>query len=144
MKVHTLFGEEIFQYKKCRECGVEKPFTDFGYRNHTKNKPELLNTCRECKSIHDKIVRDFKKSNAKPDSHYKCPVCKETSEEIRSRGGFHSHQPKDVWCVDVCHDEMRVRGWICDYCNNMIGRSLDRPDVLREGALWIEQFKKEA
>jgi hypothetical protein len=32
---------------------------------------------------------------------------------------------------------MIVRGWICDYCNNMIGRSLDRDWVMKRGARWI-------
>ena len=41
---------------------------------------------------------------------YKCPICGETSCQIKSRGGFHKHQPKDVWAVDVDHETMTVRG----------------------------------
>ena len=141
MIINTLFGTEELPSKKCRECLEELPFSSFGYRNVTKNKPELLNTCKKCKSTHDRIVRQFKKYNKKPSSDYKCPVCNETSSEIKSRGGFHKHQPKDVWAVDVDHKTMTVRGWICDYCNNMIGRSLDRPHVMERGAEWIRQHR---
>ena len=139
MKVMTLWGEEELniQSKMCRECKEILPFTSFGYRNKTKNKPELLNTCKKCKSTHDKVVRDWKKYNPRPDADYRCPVCKETSAEIKSKGGFHEHQPKDVWAVDVDHVTMIVRGWICDYCNNMIGRSLDRDWVMERGARWV-------
>ena len=64
-------------------------------------------------------------------------MCKETSEEIKAHGGFHKHQPKDVWAVDVDHKTMTVRGWVCDYCNNMVGRSRDRDWVMERGAIWV-------
>ena len=106
------------------------------------NQVELLNTCTDCKDKHDKVVRLFKKYNSKPDSNYKCPCCKLTSQQIKDKhGGFHSHQSKDVWCVDVCHVTMTVRGYICDYCNNTIGRSADSIYVLFNCALYILKFK---
>ena len=79
--VNTLWGEEQLDIKSkmCRECREILPFTSFGYRNKTKNKPELLNTCKKCKSKHDKVVNEWKKCNPKPDADYKCPICKETS-----------------------------------------------------------------
>ena len=129
------------QTKMCRECREILPFTSFKYRNKTKNKPELLNTCNDCKSKHDRVVRQYKKYIPRPDADYRCPVCKETSAEIKSRGGFHEHQPKDVWAVDVDHVTMTVRGYICDYCNNMIGRSLDSDWVMQRGARWIKDYK---
>jgi len=141
MIINTLFGEEEVLSKMCRECKQILPFTSFKYRNKTKRKPELLNTCNSCKSKHDKVVRMWKKYNPKPDADYKCPICRETSCQIKSGGGFHKHQPKDVWAVDVDHETMTVRGYICDYCNNMIGRSLDRPHVMIRGAEWITEHR---
>ena len=143
MKIKTLWGEEKLDIpsKMCRECREILPFTSFSIRNKTKKKPELLNTCKKCKSKHDKVVDVWKKCNPKPDADYKCPICKETSAEIRSRGGFHEHQPKDVWAVDVEHSTMTVRGWVCDYCNNMVGRSLDRDWVMERGSRWVNDHE---
>ena len=143
MKTMTLWGEEELDIKSkmCRECKEVLPFTAFGYRNATQNKPELLNTCKQCKATHDRVVRRFKKYNPKPDADYRCPVCTETGHEIKSKGGFHEHQTKDVWAVDVCHETMTVRGYVCDYCNNMIGRSLDRDWVMHRGARWLDDYE---
>ena len=141
--IGTLFGTKEVPVKRCKECLQELPFEKFGKRNATKHKPELLNTCKSCKSKHDKVVREWKKYNKKPNLNFKCPICKEPSSEIKARHcGFHEHQPKDVWAVDVDHETMTVRGWICDYCNNMIGRSHDRPEVLENGAEWIREHKE--
>ena len=59
MKTMTLWGEEELDIpsKMCIECNEILPFTSFGYRNKTKNKPELLNTCKKCKATHDRVVR---------------------------------------------------------------------------------------
>ena len=134
--------EPIFQSKRCKECKEVLPFTSFKPRNATKKKVELLNTCIDCKDKHDRVVRLYKKYNPKPDSDYKCPCCKLTSQQIKDKhGGFHSHQSKDVWCVDVCHITITARGYICDYCNNAIGRAADSIYVLISCAIYVLKFK---
>jgi len=137
-------GEEPvpIKTKKCIVCKERKSVTSFGYRNFTsKGKDETNNTCKQCKHIENKLISYHKKQHPLPDSDYICPGCNYTEEEIKSRGGWESHiasKVRTIWRLDHCHETGNFRAYICDYCNNTLGRSLDNPDTLRRLADYVE------
>ena len=146
-KVNTLFGvEEIPDTKMCYKCRETKHFDDFAIRGHRKDGTrETKNICKKCSQVQSKILREHKKYISKPDVDYRCPICKFSEEEIKGRGayqGFSQATSKSVWVLDHCHETGKVREYICDYCNIMIGRSLDTPTVLRNGADYVEKYQK--
>jgi hypothetical protein len=42
--------------------------------------------------------------------------------------------------IDHCHETKRVRGILCGYCNNLLGRAKDSPKTLRKAAAYLERF----
>ena len=146
-KVNTLFGvEEIPDTKMCYKCRETKHFDDFAIRGHRKDGTrETKNVCKKCSQEQSKILTKHKKYISKPDTDYRCTICEFSEEEIKGRGayqGFSQATSKSVWVLDHCHDTGDVREYICDYCNIIIGRSLDNAKVLIRGALYLLKHSK--
>ena len=144
MIVNTLYGlEEIADTKMCYSCKEIKHLDDFAHRGHRKDGTrETKNICKPCNKKQVKILNDQKKYFLKPDVDYKCPICNLTEQEIKDRGafqGFTSATSKTVWVLDHDHKTGKGRAYICDYCNIMIGRSLDKPEVLESGAAYLRK-----
>lgn len=41
-------------------------------------------------------------------------------------------------CVDHCHSSYRIRGLLCDRCNQGIGNFKDNPETLKRAAAYLE------
>ena len=134
--------EPEVKYKKCIKCKQDKPLYEFKYRNFTvMGKEETINACNDCEKKANKIIQYHKKNHPLPDSNYVCPGCELTEDQIKSRGGWQHHLKKRVrtiWRLDHCHDTGVFRAYICDYCNNTLGRALDNPATLRRLADYVE------
>ena len=131
------------KYKKCIECKENKPLYEYSMRNYTKggNRKETINTCKKCKRIENKLIKEYKKQYPLPDKDYRCPGCHLTEKEIKSRGGWEHHiasKVRTVWRLDHCHETGAFRAYICDYCNNTLGRALDDSDTLRRLADYVD------
>ena len=142
--MNTLPGYKIdVKTKVCTECGQEKPLsTGFTpvYRSKGGNHTRYANSCKSCKIKGLKIIKNYLKSNPVPEN-YKCPICKSTETEILKETGAYQHSQNKYKLFNVDHDHKtdKVRGIICTYCNNMIARSRDNPEILRNGANWLEE-----
>ncbi len=44
--------------------------------------------------------------------------------------------------VDHDHESGKVRGLLCDDCNNILGRAKDRPEVLLKAAAYLKEASK--
>mgnify|MGYP001563191511 CR=1 FL=1 len=44
---------------------------------------------------------------------------------------------KKVLCVDHCHETEKVRGLLCDDCNNLLGRAKDNPMILISAVVYL-------
>lgn len=43
--------------------------------------------------------------------------------------------------IDHCHETLTFRGLLCAQCNTMLGHSMDRTEVLRAGAEYLENHR---
>lgn len=71
--------------------------------------------------------------------NYVCAICKQP-ETSTYRRGPNPNKVRDL-CVDHCHATGKVRGLLCDYCNVMIARARDNPEICRSGADYLEKNK---
>src|SRR6266850_4207245 len=63
----------------------------------------------------------------------KCAACGEGETALSAKGDVR-------WlCVDHCHKTGRVRGLLCDRCNNILGRAKDSVDVLQDLIEYLEK-----
>lgn len=53
-------------------------------------------------------------------------------------GGQSKHPKKTTLCVDHDHATGRVRGLLCDVCNQAVGLFQDSPKLIRKAALYLE------
>ena len=145
MIVNTLFGvENLPDVKICNTCGETKHISDFAGRGHKKDGTyETKNTCKSCISLRIKEISKHKKYISKPDKDYCCPICERNEEEIKNIGGFQglSFASKSIWRLDHDHKTGKYRSYICDYCNVMLGRAQDTPEILERGAEYLRNFK---
>lgn len=58
-----------------------------------------------------------------------CAICGDPPDGV-GRAGVRLH-------VDHCHATNRVRGLLCNSCNNGLGRFRDRPELLRAAAAYL-------
>jgi hypothetical protein len=60
----------------------------------------------------------------------RCPVCR-------------TDAPAGVgWCVDHDHVTGQVRGILCDWCNQALGRFKDDPDVIAAAAKYVQRHRQ--
>ena len=87
-----------------------------------------------------KIIKEYKMNNPLP-NNYDCPICNKNEEQILEETGSYQHSSvnRSLFNVDHDHKTGKVRGWICTYCNNMLARSRDNPETLRNGAKYLEE-----
>tara|TARA_R110000744_G_C18931419_1_gene513173 strand:- start:46 stop:495 length:450 start_codon:yes stop_codon:yes gene_type:complete len=133
--------------KMCSKCREIKSMSDFGGRGHRRDGTvQTKNQCKNCTSIQGKFLQEARKNISKPASNHICPCCKKTKDEILNFfGGLQgnsSGSSRTLWTLDHDHSSLKVRKYICLYCNDVIGRSGDNPATLRGCADYLEEFSQ--
>jgi hypothetical protein len=73
-------------------------------------------------------LKSFDEFDAIYDRHSgTCYICSDALE----RDGVKTH-------IDHCHTSGKIRGLLCQRCNNGLGHFRDRPDLLRAAADYLE------
>ncbi len=115
----------------CPRCGD-------GVRLRVRTGPRGRYSCRRCSR--------GKRQSETPDGR-RLRKYGLTSEEFQIRlaaqGGrcLICKEHMDVPCVDHCHDLGHVRGILCRSCNVGLGWFRDRPELLRNAARYIANYK---
>ncbi len=146
--------------KVCSCCKREKSIFDFG----KKKNGQCKSTCRKCDA---KIMREWCKRN--PDkaakatrSYYqkngdywrlwrRCKdkgiTIKEYLEMFRVHNGrcdicgvFHLELNRSL-CIDHNHETGKIRGLLCDSCNQMLGRAKDNPVILEQAVSYLKEHE---
>jgi hypothetical protein len=58
-----------------------------------------------------------------------CAICGRTDSGRKTTENLH---------IDHCHKTGKIRGLLCDLCNNGLGRFCDNPNLLRKAAAYLE------
>lgn len=125
------------KFKRCHRCRRSRKIEDFN-RCRSRNDGRSA-TCRECWAEYqaERTLRDkFGLTRAQFDELLAsqgggCAICGTKNGMVR-RG-------KELrLVVDHCHTTGRVRGILCNSCNNGLGRFKDDPKLLRRAAEYIE------
>lgn len=120
--------------RRCSDCKTHKPLEDF---HNDKNKPLGKSyRCKPCGSSHrDRNSRKakygltdevFKSLYKEQDSA--CAICKRTDTGIART---------KMLSVDHSHETGKVRGLLCNWCNQGLGHFKDSPELLIKAAEYL-------
>jgi len=129
--------KNMHPYKICTKCKKEKPRNP-NYFHKSKIHRDGLHPWCICCNNKDKIARKYGISHKEYDKLFKennnrCMIC----------GRHKTESTYNTLCIDHDHETEKVRGLLCDDCNQMLGRSGDNPFVLIKGALYLMSMKNE-
>jgi hypothetical protein len=131
--------------KNCNKCGIQKPLSDFGKHNKTKDK--LNRVCKKCavqqsidsykknpdtkrnynlKRAYGITLQDFE--NMKTAQNNKCAICQNIFKNSVDS------------CVDHCHTTKKVRGILCNHCNRAIGLFKESPISLKSALKYLKKY----
>ena len=124
--------------KTCNRCGIRKPLTDY-YRQ--KYGPDgRRSICKACHIERDSVNqrrRYIKKAYGLEWGDY-LELQKTQNNSCAICGIHESEQIKFALSVDHCHDTGKVRGLLCNNCNNGLGRFKDKPELLESAIRYLK------
>ena len=127
-------------FKQCINCKEFKPLSSFAKREAGSSK-SLRSECSSCLSERGALVSKLLKENPRPtDDNYKCPCCNKTEKELKTFGRW---ADRSVWCLDHDHKRKTFRGWICNNCNNGLGRFYDDITIIKNVLKYLKNYEKE-
>jgi hypothetical protein len=119
--------------KTCSTCNVEKPFSEFYLKQD--NADGYSKKCKECKKAYDAKRYNPEAVWARAIKR-KYGITASTYYEMLENQGFacaacgSMPEPERKLCIDHCHSTGRVRGLLCDKCNQALGLLQDNPQTL--------------
>jgi hypothetical protein len=145
--------------RKCTKCGIKKPLSKF--HRCKSNSLGRKNECAECANkylrnhYHTKIKGTPKQKNKIRDYHYRTKynisyeqyveMCKVRNYQcdicgtIKKVAGQEARGSKDHLVLDHCHVSGKIRGILCQCCNQGLGLFRDNSDNLTEAHLYLLQ-----
>lgn len=130
----------VSETKVCAKCSETKHISEFGTRAFNQDgSGQTHNFCKSCGRIQASALNKMKKEIPLPDKDYKCPGCKMTEQEIKDKWKSFQNKNITVWRLDHDHNQLIPREYLCDYCNNTVGRC-ESPTTLRALADYLEKY----
>ena len=110
--------------KRCKCCDKNKSISEF--HKHKGRNLGVTDCCKPCRNT--KIVEkrynlvDGGLEELKIKQDFKCAICKEETN----------------LAVDHCHNSTKVRGLLCNNCNNGLGRFKDSIELLENAIKYLK------
>ena len=110
--------------RTCKRCDVSQPLEAFPINNTLASGILRKHTCNTCRNHQSQVRARLHRENRKPD-HLRCPICHK-----------HVSGSKNI-VLDHDHDTDEFRGWICNDCNNGLGKFNDNVDMLKRAIKYL-------
>ena len=111
--------------RDCRKCERSIPLQAYDI-NQTLRSGRILfkHTCKTCRSDQARARAVLKRRHTRPPLGVDCPICeRRTSRPV----------------LDHDHSTGLFRGWICNDCNNALGKFCDSVVVLRRAIAYLDE-----
>jgi predicted transcriptional regulator len=126
--------------KQCHFCKVLQPAANFNRcRSRTDGRSATCKTCwagyqseKQLLSKYGITGQQYRELLAA--QGYGCAICSSTDGMLRLGRKLRLN-------VDHCHVTGKVRGILCNSCNNGLGRFRDNPDLLLKAADYLQQAR---
>ena len=107
--------------RKCKKCGEKKMLSEFPINNTLASGILRKHTCNTCRNIQAKDRRRLHKKHKKPKSAI-CPICEVETSDLK---------------LDHDHKTGEFRGWLCNDCNNALGKFNDSAKFLKRAIKYL-------
>ena len=109
--------------RECKKCGKTKKLEDFPINNTLASGILRKHTCNRCRGHQSKVRAKLHKENKRP-KLIVCPICdKETHKVV----------------LDHNHLTDKFRGWLCNDCNNALGKFNDDIVFLKKAIKYLKK-----
>jgi len=114
---------------RCTKCKEEKPETSEFFPLHNKKRNGLDSWCRTCRAIYRSETRrgNYRDMIADGDlksiisSTFECVICGDDGPLV----------------VDHSHTNLKIRGMLCNRCNQGLGLFRDDPELLEYARIYL-------
>jgi formate dehydrogenase maturation protein FdhE len=106
----------------CKKCNTFYDIEMFPVNNTFPDRVLRKHTCKKCRSHQAKVRRKLHKENKRPRT-ITCPIC-----------GTHTDKP----VLDHNHTTDKFRGWVCNDCNNALGKFKDDVYTLKKAIRYLQ------
>lgn len=133
--------------KICLLCKSEKEKSDF-YRffDRWADKHYLSARCKPCHQEHKRQSPTTQRNRKAEKLQLRYGLTYEQWEEIRQAEdyrcmicGISEEEIGKKLDVDHCHDSGKVRGVLCNPCNNVLGHAKDKIEILEAAAQYLKE-----
>ena len=153
--------------KTCTHCKQLKPISCFGIAKDKRRKtPGIKSWCKQCESEYQKAIyaqnpqkqrerskiyaarysckykirrRENRRKIYISESARKYRATKIQIQSLLSVGCCEICGGTNKLSIDHCHIKNKVRGLLCDACNNLLGRCKDNIDTLRKAINYLNE-----
>ena len=109
------------ELRTCKKCGELKPLLDFPINNTLPSKVLRKHTCNQCRGHQSKIRKRLHKLHKKESNV--CAICNRNSTLV----------------LDHNHNTDQFRGWLCNDCNNALGKFGDDVEMLQKAINYLSK-----
>ena len=126
--------------RTCGICKQSKSLDNFyGDRNKPLGKEYRCKICSSTKRAKDKLKSNYgltqdNYNNMLKSQHNCCAICKREDTGIE--------RTKKL-SVDHCHNTGKVRGLLCNWCNQGLGHFKDSVDLLSQAVSYLSQKERQ-
>jgi hypothetical protein len=123
--------------KQCTKCKIDQDLCQF--RKHKSTKDGFTAWCKSCHKNYYKNWKGRTRYLERSREYYLKYHYNLTITEVPSY--CDSCGSTEKICVDHDHTTLEIRGFLCDNCNLILGKSRDNPVILENLAKYIRRSK---